>query len=516
MKKRCIIAAGIAALSLCLSACQSHTGHLDDAADASQPLPMDTADESQNAKKITADSGQSSPGQSTSEQGSVESPDNAFHRDDGKECPDAVKGQDRIHAQVLEDLGLDGTLLSETFCKAGDRNQLISLYISDGIVSNNHLSLYFHRSYLEDGDISKASGLTEIVTEPGKTVYHGLVESDSAYDSKSCEITFGREGGSKDGLICISVKGEEHISGVYYPFSSYTYSDVFQRYLSKADLRLYPTEDLWLLRNEIYAAHGRIFNNEILSQYFFQKTWYRENVKPVDFSESVLSDVEKKNILLIQSMENDKDRSIIDGKTYGIEDFPIAPYLSCLTEDRETGLSLDLSDFTDMGAYYVMHGRIFHPVTVSQKDLDIVETGGRAEVIVNDLTGETEVFQMNLRPEKSRYSRYLLCESDSASDEMGWEASIRPNYQTGLYELWQDSDDTIMKVVYEGDIFVMKGAVTGSHVSITEASRDQKEIILGEGNTLQEIPGVMDHHLYGNCLRHNGRGIITAIYYLGD
>lgn len=32
--------------------------------------------------------------------------------------------------------------------------------------------------------------------------------------------------------------------------------------------------------------------------------------------------------------------------------------------------------------------------------------------------------------------------------------------------MWQDSDDTIMKPVYKGEIRIAKGAVCGGHVSL--------------------------------------------------
>lgn len=44
------------------------------------------------------------------------------------------------------------------------------------------------------------------------------------------------------------------------------------------------------------------------------------------------------------------------------------------------------------------------------------------------------------------------------------------NFDTGLYELQEASDDTIMKPVYEGDLFILKGAVWGGMVSLTTAS----------------------------------------------
>ena len=60
--------------------------------------------------------------------------------------------------------------------------------------------------------------------------------------------------------------------------------------------------DLWpYARNEIYARHGYVFNNEKYARYFMKKSWY----KPGGFSESSLSSVEWYNMELIQQMENE-------------------------------------------------------------------------------------------------------------------------------------------------------------------------------------------------------------------
>ena len=108
----------------------------------------------------------------------------------------------------------------------------------------------------------------------------------------------------------ISVEGSGALAGDYYPMEgSFLFPDVFVRYLSKADLCMWPTEDLSLLRNEIYAAHGRIFKSDILNSYYLGKLWYRGIIQPDVFSESVLSDVEKKNIAFIKEMEADPDRN---------------------------------------------------------------------------------------------------------------------------------------------------------------------------------------------------------------
>lgn len=59
--------------------------------------------------------------------------------------------------------------------------------------------------------------------------------------------------------------------------------------------------DLRLLRNTIYARHGRPFKSAVLQLYFADKAWYAERA---DYTDAALSDVDKRNIAMVQSMED--------------------------------------------------------------------------------------------------------------------------------------------------------------------------------------------------------------------
>ena len=59
--------------------------------------------------------------------------------------------------------------------------------------------------------------------------------------------------------------------------------------------------DLRLLRNSIYARYGRPFKSIVLQQYFSGKVWYQRNEA---FTEAMLVEVDKRNIKLVQSMED--------------------------------------------------------------------------------------------------------------------------------------------------------------------------------------------------------------------
>ena len=65
--------------------------------------------------------------------------------------------------------------------------------------------------------------------------------------------------------------------------------------------------DLYLARNEIFARHGRLFNNQDLQAYFNGKDWYNGTVSPSNFNEDVFNDYEKKNAALMLEVERNQN-----------------------------------------------------------------------------------------------------------------------------------------------------------------------------------------------------------------
>ena len=59
-------------------------------------------------------------------------------------------------------------------------------------------------------------------------------------------------------------------------------------------------EDLRVLRNEIYARHGRIFKDTALQKYFAAQPWYQPNP---DFKDDMLTETEYKNLAIIKEVE---------------------------------------------------------------------------------------------------------------------------------------------------------------------------------------------------------------------
>lgn len=76
------------------------------------------------------------------------------------------------------------------------------------------------------------------------------------------------------------------------------------RLLGDADVSTLMPDEMELARNEIFARHGRMFEESRIAQYFATKSWYRPTIAADRFdSNSMLSDVEKKNIEFIQGWE---------------------------------------------------------------------------------------------------------------------------------------------------------------------------------------------------------------------
>ncbi len=59
-------------------------------------------------------------------------------------------------------------------------------------------------------------------------------------------------------------------------------------------------EDLRVLRNEIYAKHGRVFKDPDLQKYFAAQAWYQPNP---DFKDESLTETESKNLAVIKEVE---------------------------------------------------------------------------------------------------------------------------------------------------------------------------------------------------------------------
>ncbi len=187
-------------------------------------------------------------------------------------------------------------------------------------------------------------------------------------------------------------------SGVHGNADEYMFPTSSILALDQEILREYSDNNLWIGRNEIYARHGRQFDNVYLQQYFDQCTWYKGEIPAQEFQESVLNQTEKDNLKLLQAAEKEYDRQhpypkryqalevasedlngdgIADEISYRVMEQGTGEVLCELTVNGETYIANELSD-PELGVLMT------NPTLDCFYITDILEGDGVLEIAVLD------------------------------------------------------------------------------------------------------------------------------------
>ena len=97
------------------------------------------------------------------------------------------------------------------------------------------------------------------------------------------------------------IQGNEKSSNRYEKADHLSYTTVTKYTLE--DLSILDSYGLKITRNEIFARHGRMFNDQELQEYFKRQQWYVPQIAANDFYTSCLNEVEKYNVNLISVYE---------------------------------------------------------------------------------------------------------------------------------------------------------------------------------------------------------------------
>lgn len=84
----------------------------------------------------------------------------------------------------------------------------------------------------------------------------------------------------------------------------YIFYDSDKRFLDDWDFDEMDAHTLCLARNEIYARHGRLFNDKEIQAYFNSMPWYTGTTAPEDFDDGVFNQYEKANLEKIAVIES--------------------------------------------------------------------------------------------------------------------------------------------------------------------------------------------------------------------
>lgn len=144
--------------------------------------------------------------------------------------------------------------------------------------------------------VSDTEGQTEITIEIGKAKKE---EETAGEDGDEAEEDAEDSTGESESVYL--VKGKDTGSNPYEKADHLAYTDSV-RYTWE-ELSWLDSYGLCITRNEIYARHGRMFNDQDIQDYFNRQDWYVAQTSSADFDESVLNDVELYNVELIHSYE---------------------------------------------------------------------------------------------------------------------------------------------------------------------------------------------------------------------
>ena len=126
---------------------------------------------------------------------------------------------------------------------------------------------------------------------------------DSATDSDkntNVEADSDTEVSEADAKVYL-IQGNEKSSNRYEKADHLSYTTVTKYTLQ--DLSILDSYGLKITRNEIFARHGRMFNDQELQEYFKRQQWYVPQIAANDFDTSCLNEVEKYNVDLISVYE---------------------------------------------------------------------------------------------------------------------------------------------------------------------------------------------------------------------
>jgi hypothetical protein len=144
--------------------------------------------------------------------------------------------------------------------------------------------------------------------------------------------------------------------------------------LTEGDVALLSDEDKRLARNEIYARHGRKFDSADLQQHFDGCSWYQGTISASDFDDSVLSEIEKKNVKLLETGTSSGSSSVSASQDRYIWPESMDDPGSCMCDWSSTELITE-AEMREMGYYgariilneiYARHGRRFNDDQLQQ------------------------------------------------------------------------------------------------------------------------------------------------------
>lgn len=173
---------------------------------------------------------------------------------------------------------------------------------------------------------------------------------------------------------------------------------------------------------------------------------------------------------------------------YGYSENDEAEYFSGVEGSSKLLFSTSDSRVEDMGDYYLVDAKFLEQIKVPAD----IKAGERITVVVNELTGEEETWTCT---ENGEYGPTF----GTVDYPDLYYTGGRPD-EDGMLPVYQASADAVCKLVYEGELAIMKNA--REEIAISQVEYLVNKEVLRNG--------------YWNCVYFNEKGYAYKLVYYGD
>lgn len=164
-----------------------------------------------------------------------------------------------------------------------------------GLIAGNLCFMFLKKPSVQKEKIEKQ----EVEQVSGKDVSYETTVSDFSLSDSTTVSTDNSSGENSD--------TDDYDSDGDSDDDEYIFADSDSRKLKKSELEGMSKDELRLARNELYARHGYIFQDNGLQEYFESKSWYEPSIKSSDFNDAkIFNKYEIANRNLIKKVENSK------------------------------------------------------------------------------------------------------------------------------------------------------------------------------------------------------------------
>lgn len=188
-------------------------------------------------------------------------------------------------------------------------------------------------SQLPESKIMKILSIQQKNTEDNQTSAQESMRQSGVQEreSEKEDLQQSRENFAAASTSTTKINSEENSSVA----DIYLLPDSAIRLISEFELSEFTAWELRVARNEIYARHGRKFNDINLQNYFDSQEWYSGTIAPDDFDDMMmLNDIEKANLDIIMGVEEKLEANSFDSDSLS----------SQTVETDNTIIELDISN----------------------------------------------------------------------------------------------------------------------------------------------------------------------------